>query len=431
MKDFVRTDGRWYLVLEFIDGDNLLNRVIADGCFSEKRARAYSRQIASALDYCHKNHIVHRDIKLENILLTRSGDIKLMDFVLSNSFSPKSNLDTFCGSLYFSAPELLQRQPYIGPEIDVYSFGVVIYTMVVGEVPFDDENMAKLQGKIKTAAVKYPTFLSQCQSIRFPIFQEVAEAICTDCCQLISRMLEKRPAQRASLAEIIIHPWMVKGFPGPPENYLPRRVPLTLPLDMNVIGRMGGFGFGSSTEIHDTIKNALLSNNGSVTPIVPKRIPSLYKRRNSSHTSLHKVTQEEDAATPNLSPKKDIPEAMISIYHLVREKMQREWLDLQEPTNSNEERVVKPALNLTSTGAFEYATRGSIQAQSFRMEPSEQKEDAEPELSANSIGNRVPRSTAVPLGSGSTKTSTAALLLRRFSTRRRPSPSAQSSTASG
>jgi serine/threonine protein kinase len=142
----------------------MLDYIITHGRLSDEETRVYSRQIASALDYCHKNHIVHRDVKIESMLLTRTRDVKLIDFVLSSPFSQKSKLDTFCGSAYFSAPELLQGQPYIGPEIDIYSFGIVIYTMICGKVPFDDDNVVKLYEKIKTRAVEFPNFLSESQS---------------------------------------------------------------------------------------------------------------------------------------------------------------------------------------------------------------------------------------------------------------------------
>jgi serine/threonine protein kinase len=142
----------------------MLDYIITRGHLSDEEARVFSRQIASALYYCHKNHIVHRDVKIESLLITLTGHIKLIDFVLSGTFSQKSKLDTFCGSMYFSAPELLQAQPYIGPEIDIYSFGVVIYVMICGKVPFDDDNLAKLSKKIQTRAVEFPDFISESQS---------------------------------------------------------------------------------------------------------------------------------------------------------------------------------------------------------------------------------------------------------------------------
>ena len=87
-------------------------------------------------------------------------DIKIIDFGLSNLFSPRNQLKTFCGSLYFAAPELLQAKQYTGPEVDVWSFGIVLYVLVCGKVPFDDQSMPQLHAKIKKGHVDYPPWLS-------------------------------------------------------------------------------------------------------------------------------------------------------------------------------------------------------------------------------------------------------------------------------
>lgn len=138
----------------------MLDYIISHGRLKEKQARKFARQIASALDYCHRNSIVHRDLKIENILISKEGNIKIIDFGLSNLFSPKSLLKTFCGSLYFAAPELLQAKAYLGPEVDIWSFGIVLYVLVCGKVPFDDQSMPQLHAKIKKGIVEYPPWLS-------------------------------------------------------------------------------------------------------------------------------------------------------------------------------------------------------------------------------------------------------------------------------
>ena len=160
MRDVVRTAHHWYMLFEYVNGGQMLDYIISHGRLKEKQARKFARQICSALDYCHRNSIVHRDLKIENILISKTGDIKIIDFGLSNLFAPHSTLKTFCGSLYFAAPELLQAKQYTGPEVDVWSFGIVLYVLVCGKVPFDDQSMPQLHAKIKKGYVEYPPWLS-------------------------------------------------------------------------------------------------------------------------------------------------------------------------------------------------------------------------------------------------------------------------------
>ena len=160
MRDVVRTNYHWYMLFEYVNGGQMLDYIISHGRLKEKQARKFGRQIASALDYCHRNSIVHRDLKIENILISKTGDIKIIDFGLSNLFSPRNHLKTFCGSLYFAAPELLQARQYTGPEVDIWSFGIVLYVLVCGKVPFDDQSMPQLHAKIKKGVVDYPAWLS-------------------------------------------------------------------------------------------------------------------------------------------------------------------------------------------------------------------------------------------------------------------------------
>lgn len=160
MVDVQKTNYHWYMLFEYVNGGQMLDYIIAHGRLKEKQARKFGRQIASALDYCHRNSVVHRDLKIENILISKTGDIKIIDFGLSNLFAPQSLLKTFCGSLYFAAPELLQARQYTGPEVDVWSFGIVLYVLVCGKVPFDDQSMPQLHAKIKRGVVDYPNFIS-------------------------------------------------------------------------------------------------------------------------------------------------------------------------------------------------------------------------------------------------------------------------------
>ncbi|KAK9464859.1 kinase-like domain-containing protein [Lipomyces arxii] len=231
----------YYIVFEYVNGGQMLDYIISHGRLKEKQARKFARQIASALDYCHRNSVVHRDLKIENILISKSGDIKIIDFGLSNLYSPRSLLKTFCGSLYFAAPELLNAKQYIGPEVDIWSFGIVLYVLACGKVPFDDQSMPALHAKIKRGHVEYPSWLS------------------AECKSLLSRMLVVDPKTRATLTEIINHPWMLKGYDGPQDSYLPVRKPLLLPLNPEVIKGMHGFEFGSDERIEADLTAVLES----------------------------------------------------------------------------------------------------------------------------------------------------------------------------
>lgn len=179
MRELIVQPAYYYMVFEFVNGGQMLDYIISHGRLRERVARKFARQIGSALEYCHKNNVVHRgtvrshihslrtylpsslpDLKIENILISETGNIKIIDFGLSNLYNPATHLSTFCGSLYFAAPELLNAKVYTGPEVDIWSFGVVLYVLVCGKVPFDDQHMPALHAKIKRGVVDYPVWLS-------------------------------------------------------------------------------------------------------------------------------------------------------------------------------------------------------------------------------------------------------------------------------
>ncbi|OQS55717.1 KIN1 [Ecytonucleospora hepatopenaei] len=117
--DFYFNDKFFFLIFENVEGKQLYDVVLKKGALSEEDARKYFRQMVSAIDYLHRNSIVHRDLKIENILIDEFDNVKLIDFGLSNFYDTEEYLNTFCGSLYFAAPELLMGNRYVGPEVDV------------------------------------------------------------------------------------------------------------------------------------------------------------------------------------------------------------------------------------------------------------------------------------------------------------------------
>ncbi|KAJ7460950.1 kinase-like domain-containing protein [Mycena galericulata] len=180
----------------------LLQYIIAHGRVGERTARKFARQISSALAYCHHHRVVHRDITIENILVSSSGEVKIVNFGLSAVYHPRSHLYRSCGTYYFPAPEMLAGNPYVGPEVDVWGFGVVLYILVCGRVPFDDSDMASLHAKIRRGLVDYPSRLT------------------AGCKDLLSRMLTTNSTQRILLSEVDSHPWILRGLAGPAKTRL-------------------------------------------------------------------------------------------------------------------------------------------------------------------------------------------------------------------
>lgn len=133
-------------------------------CFKtvgEEVARVVLRQLVRAVAYLHGGEIVHRDLKLENVLVSREMKIKLIDFGFSRRL-PKENyvLYDFCGTPHYIAPEVIQREGYYGKPADIWSLGVLLYRMVAGSFPFKGLNEKNIYSKVMKAELKLPNDLS-------------------------------------------------------------------------------------------------------------------------------------------------------------------------------------------------------------------------------------------------------------------------------
>lgn len=184
------------IVMEYASRGDLYDYICDKQNFSEPEARHFFRQIVSAVHYCHQNGIVHRDLKLENILLDGSGNVKIADFGLSNLYHGDEYLQTFCGSPLYASPEIVNGRPYRGPEVDTWSLGVLLYTLVHGTMPFDGNNHKTLVQQISTGNYRKPTKPS-------------------DACGLIRWMLMVNPERRATIEEIAGHWWLNWGYQQP------------------------------------------------------------------------------------------------------------------------------------------------------------------------------------------------------------------------
>jgi serine/threonine protein kinase len=111
------------LIIEYVAGGTLLDKLQVIGHFCERDAKIIGGQLIGALAYLHSKQILHRDLKLENIMLGGGHRVVLIDFGLSNYWNPGHKMTTYCGSAEYAAPELFKREPHYGPAIDVWSFG--------------------------------------------------------------------------------------------------------------------------------------------------------------------------------------------------------------------------------------------------------------------------------------------------------------------
>ncbi|ODQ81616.1 hypothetical protein BABINDRAFT_17574, partial [Babjeviella inositovora NRRL Y-12698] len=296
--EMIPMTNHYYMLFEYVQGGQMLDYIVSHGSLKERHARKFARGIASALDYCHRNSVVHRDLKIENIMIAKSGDIKLIDFGLSNMFDKHNLLKTYCGSLYFAAPELLSAHPYIGPEVDVWSFGVVLYVLVCGKVPFDDPSVSALHEKIKRGKVDYPDHLSR------------------ECLALLSRMLVVKPDQRATLAEVMSHPWMVKGFDGAPASYMPLRFPISLPLDQQIVRDMVNLDMGTEELIAGDLAEILSSSEYKAS----YDNWYAYYNANAKYRDVSYVHPDSGVIIPDPT---NAYHPLISIYYLVEEMRKR------------------------------------------------------------------------------------------------------------
>ena len=151
------------------------------------------QQLISGIEYIHKSGVCHRDLKPENLLLDQDKNLKIVDFGLSNMYSPSMMLKTACGSPCYAAPEMIAGKAYKGLEVDVWSCGIILYAMLCGYLPFEDPDTDKLYKKIIRCDYSFPHYIS------------------SDGKDLIKKILNTNPKERYKLSDIRKHPWFVNN----------------------------------------------------------------------------------------------------------------------------------------------------------------------------------------------------------------------------
>jgi len=192
------------IVLEYASGGELFDYILEHRCLKEATACRLFAQLVSGVNYMHSKGLVHRDLKLENLLLDKHKNIVISDFGFVNSFRNRSDLmKTSCGSPCYAAPELvISNKPYKGTKVDVWSCGVILYAMLAGYLPYDDdpqnpdgENIARLYRYITTTPLTFPEYIAPTPR------------------DLLRRVIVPDPNKRLSLRQMRCHPWLAPHAP--------------------------------------------------------------------------------------------------------------------------------------------------------------------------------------------------------------------------
>ncbi|XP_021746232.1 CBL-interacting protein kinase 33-like isoform X2 [Chenopodium quinoa] len=190
-----------YIVLEYVTGGELFDRIVHHGRMMEDEARKYFQQLINAVDYCHSRGVYHRDLKPENLLLDSGGNLKVSDFGLSaisqQQVQGDGLLHTTCGTPNYVAPEVLNDLGYDGATADVWSCGVILFVLLAGYLPFDDSNLMNLYNKISVAEFTCPPWMSF--SMR----------------KFITRILDPNPMTRITIPEILEDEWFKVDYKPP------------------------------------------------------------------------------------------------------------------------------------------------------------------------------------------------------------------------
>ncbi|KAJ0232707.1 CBL-interacting serine/threonine-protein kinase 4 [Hirschfeldia incana] len=200
--EVMATKSKIYLVVELAAGGELYARIRRLGRLQESAARRYFQQLASALAFCHREGIAHRDVKPQNLLLDREGNLKVSDFGLSALPEHRGSnglLSTSCGTPAYTAPEVIAQKSYDGAKADSWSCGVFLFVLLAGYVPFEDSNVVTMYRKIQRRDYKFPNWISK-----------PARSI-------IYKLLDPNPETRMSIEDVTDTKWFKKSIETTPQ----------------------------------------------------------------------------------------------------------------------------------------------------------------------------------------------------------------------
>ena len=190
-----------YLVLEYVEGGELMDDLMKRGSYSEGDAVQIASDIAHAVEYLHSHGMVHRDLKPENLLLTKPDEsgrprVKLSDFGFARYVTHddwNSSMSTALGTPLYMAPEVIKGRQY-DLSVDIWSLGVIYYQLLCGFPPFGGDSLPELFEQITCGQVDFP--------------EASFGAVSASAKDLIKRMLKVKASERICAKEVLIHPWI-------------------------------------------------------------------------------------------------------------------------------------------------------------------------------------------------------------------------------
>lgn len=200
--EFFEDNYYYHLVTEYITGGELLDFILKRKVLTEAIAAKFMKQLLSGVAYCHSNNIVHRDLKLENLLLDSDSPdalLKIIDFGTSQIFKPSFPMTEKYGTILYIAPEVIKG--YYNEKCDIWSCGVILYILLSGHTPFSGKNDEEILQKISRGFVSFekPEWASLSSSAQ----------------SLLRKMLKKDPSLRISAEDALHHEWIVQNTSKP------------------------------------------------------------------------------------------------------------------------------------------------------------------------------------------------------------------------
>ncbi|XP_019430768.1 PREDICTED: serine/threonine-protein kinase ATG1c-like isoform X2 [Lupinus angustifolius] len=206
LHDIIEVPGKIHLVLEYCKGGDLSLYIQRHGRVLEATAKHFMQQLATGLQVLRDNNLIHRDLKPQNLLLSRNDErsvLKIADFGFARSLQPRGLAETLCGSPLYMAPEIMQLQKY-DAKADLWSVGAILFQLVTGRTPFTGNNQIQLLQNIMKST-----------ELQFPPDNRSLSIDCKDLCQ---KLLRRNPVERLTFEEFFNHPFLSQKQPERDES---------------------------------------------------------------------------------------------------------------------------------------------------------------------------------------------------------------------